>query len=53
MIDAKKLWIEDIKMFQRIAKIAESSYEELEIEYDSFINKRKRSPLRVKKMLKK
>lgn len=41
-LSKKDIWIQDTQMFQRIAKVPESTYQELEIEWLKFNPARKK-----------
>jgi hypothetical protein len=37
----KRRWIEETQMYQRVAKVKQSTYEELEVEYERLFKKEK------------
>lgn len=44
-LEMKDEWIKETQMFQRIAKVNESTYEELALDWDSWNNKQRISNL--------
>jgi len=51
MAETKEDWVKETQMFQRIAKVKESSTAELELEYDKMVAERHRQ--KIERSLKK
>ena len=50
MNEDKELWIKETQMFQRVAKVPESSYEDLEKDFERFSNRRIKAKIKKKKI---